>query len=220
MSPCVKCGGGCRIEGKAVCCKRCEVKVEGKTRYESMYLWNCLNPRKHPDQRVKEEFFAQDEKEFEFLLSFVKGKSLLEIGSRYGESLKRQARKLPVGSRIVSLDLGQDPYSPYVDTQSYRTKACKELSEEYEVHMLTGDSHDPGIVETVRKLSPFDFIFIDGDHSLSGVTKDWTDYGPMGKTVAFHDINGNNEMRDFWRDIPGNKKDCINSTMGIGIVFK
>lgn len=222
MQGCIRCGGGYKLTGEnRIKCSRCDFFVEGRDQWDALYQWNCLNPSKTPEQRLEEEYFSQDESEFQFLLDHVQGNSLLEIGSRYGESFRRLSEKLPIGSRVVTLDLGQDPYSPNVDTQTYRARNCERLSKMgYDVHLLTGDSHSPDIVERVRSLGPFDVVFIDGDHSIKGVTEDWNNYGPMGKIVAFHDINGFNQMRDFWRDLPGKKKDRVNSTMGIGIVFR
>jgi hypothetical protein len=60
-----------------------------------------------------------------------------------------------------------------------------------EVVPIEGDSGDGRIVELVRSYGPYDFIFIDGDHSYDAVRKYWLNYGPMvadGGIVVFHDI--------------------------------
>jgi hypothetical protein len=58
----------------------------------------------------------------------------------------------------------------------------------YAADLIWGNSADPKVIEQVRRLGPFDAIFIDADHRLPGVTADWESYGPMGRIVAFHDI--------------------------------
>jgi predicted O-methyltransferase YrrM len=59
---------------------------------------------------------------------------------------------------------------------------------------LSGDSHDSSFrarVVDVLDGQPVDFLFIDGDHTESGVTRDYLDYKSLvrpGGLIAFHDI--------------------------------
>ncbi len=44
----------------------------------------------------------------------------------------------------------------------------------------------------LAKVAPFNFIFIDADHSYDGVKSDWKNYSPMlsgDGLIAFHDTN-------------------------------
>ncbi len=115
-------------------------------------------------------------------------RSYLEIGSKHGGSMWRMGSRLKKGSRLVSVDL------PHGD-QSFKEnlpnlQACIERlkKEGYDAHLIVADSTDPETVEKVRALGPFDACFIDANHTLPYVTKDWENYGPMCRIVAFHDI--------------------------------
>lgn len=63
-----------------------------------------------------------------------------------------------------------------------------------EVILLSGDSHSVTLKQRVaQELSgkQADFIFIDGDHTVMGVTADYNDYREFvrpGGIIAFHDI--------------------------------
>lgn len=148
-------------------------------------------------------------KEFQKLLRDNACRSYLEIGCKFGGSLKDFGGSLPDGSRIVAVDL------PINNTLPFLEKSILELRKKYEVHLFLGDSTSETIVEQVRALSPFDAILIDGNHTLPYVTKDWQNYGPMGKMIAFHDIawwreTGYNpklmpiEVPQFWNNIKKN----------------
>lgn len=115
-------------------------------------------------------------------------RSYLEIGSKFGGSLERVARRLPEGSRVVAVDLpnGTRAWSESRVALGGVMSCLNALG--HETHMIWGDSTDPKIIEQVRKLGPFDAIFIDANHTMPYVEKDWSNYGPMGKIVAFHDI--------------------------------
>lgn len=57
--------------------------------------------------------------------------------------------------------------------------------------MITGDSHADEIIAMAEEHAPFDFCFIDGDHSYEGALQDWEVYGKMvrpGGLVGFHDV--------------------------------
>lgn len=112
--------------------------------------------------------------------------SFLEIGSNHGGSLWVLGQALPVGGRVVSVD---------TQIKSTLVEVASELrlTPGLEVHLLCGDSMSPGMVSKVERLGHsegmYDAIFIDADHSLFAVTKDWENYGRLArKIVAFHDI--------------------------------
>lgn len=83
------------------------------------------------------------------------------------------------------------------------------------VRVLTGDSHKAEFKKTIsdrlngRKV---DFLFIDGDHTKQGVTKDFDDYKEFvreGGIIAFHDIVKRqplqtNQVYYLWKDLRTN----------------
>lgn len=138
-----------------------------------------------------ETAMLQDMIEFNQFLELIKKESVtryLEIGSKHGGTLWRVGNILPPRSLIVSVDLPHGDGS-FKESQPH-LEACvsKLLEMGHRAYLLLGDSTDPQVIEDVRKLGPFDLVFIDANHTEPYVWKDWTNYGPMANIVAFHDI--------------------------------
>lgn len=134
-------------------------------------------------------------------------RSYLEIGSMHGGSLWRVAMALPKGSRLVSVDSMVDR----PDAKQSLLDCVAELkSIGYDARFICGDSTDKFIVDTVKLLSPFGALFIDGNHSPDYVRADWKNYGPMARIVGFHDIN----WKKTWSSARGNTPPADGSTMG------
>ena len=110
-------------------------------------------------------------------------KSYLEIGCKFGGSLWCVGRSLPAGSCIVGVDLMA------WEEQAMRLRTAASKLTGYKVTLVKGDSTNANVVRDIARLGPFDACLIDGNHSLPYVSKDWENYGPMCRLVAFHDIN-------------------------------
>lgn len=171
--------------------------------------------------------FAQNDEEFEWLLSHMDGvRSVLEVGSRFGESLYRIAKRLKPGAKILGVDLPNADDNPMDSERALRIKCAEIRQMGHTADVLFGDSHDPAIVAAVQQYGPYDFVFIDGDHTESGVRKDWENYGHLGKMVAFHDIATPAPcyVRSLWEELKTKyeTREFKSSTMylGIGVLFR
>lgn len=162
-------------------------------------------------------------------------RSLLEIGSKFGGSLDRVARGMPKGSRIVSVDLPKGTRLWHQSEPALKAEVAGLVRDGYDARIIWGDSTDKAVVEKVRALGPFDAVFIDADHRLPGVTSDWTNYGQMGRIVAFHDINWHRapewvgtriDVPEFWEGIKGDYRHeefrlCpTGKNNGIGVLWR
>jgi predicted O-methyltransferase YrrM len=123
---------------------------------------------------------------FTTLLAREGVRSYLEIGSKFGGSLASVALSLPADSRVVSVDMpsGARESQPYLQACIARLRGRG-----YDAHLILGDSTSPAIIAAAAALGPYDACFIDANHSMPYVTKDWLNYGPMARIVAFHDIS-------------------------------
>lgn len=160
----------------------------------------------------------------------------LEIGSKFGGSLWRAATSLPVGSRIVSVDLPNGTKAWKESSESL--KACvAELNQRgYRAEIVWGSSQAPDVIRKVAALGPYHAIMIDADHRMPGVTADWINYGPMSTNiVAFHDIGWKRadtwvgtriDVPEFWDSIKNDYrhqeiKTCpTGKNNGIGVLWK
>lgn len=152
--------------------------------------------------------------------------SVLEVGSRRGETLTDLAHAM-AGKRIVSIDWPNKENLGDASLGDELARSVKNLIEEgFDAYLIIGDSHHPDTLSRVTALGPYDFIFIDGDHSYKGVKKDYEFYGPLGKQIVFHDIieptKGRNkglEVWKFWKEIKGEEFIGKDSLMGLGRVW-
>lgn len=171
----------------------------------------------------------QSPKELAFLLRHIEGKrSLLEVGSSFGGTLTRMAAVMPVGSKIVSVDLDCDATPRFLNPLATLKDTCRKLAKiGANIELFVGDSHKPEVIEAVRRHGPFEVGFIDGDHSYEGVKADWENFGPMCKVVGFHDIAQVPEVNRFWNELKASGKyrtdECVSDVapcFGIGIVYR
>lgn len=116
-------------------------------------------------------------------------RSYLEIGCKFGGSVWYIANRLPIGARIVGVDL------PHGDTSFKESQAPLEhcfaqlRKRGFDAHLIIGDSTDAKVIEKVYALGPYDAAFIDANHTVTYVRQDWMNYSKIVKLIAFHDIN-------------------------------
>jgi len=172
---------------------------------------------------------SQNEKEFVPFLDVIAGAgSVLEIGSRYGQSLLRMAHVAQPGAKIVSLELPDAGWGR-PDSLPVLESVINQLAEEgYDAHLVLGDSHEDDIATTIHEMGPFDLIFIDGDHSEEGAMMDWIKYGHLGKAIGFHDVASKWGVSKVWPEIKAKHPsiEFVDYTtpedrrMGIGLIYR
>jgi predicted O-methyltransferase YrrM len=136
---------------------------------------------------------------------------IVEIGTHRGGTLYCWAQIAAEDARFLSLDLpGGDFGGGYSEAEgdSFR----RFLRGNQQLQCLRQSSHSPQTLGEVQQWlsgDSIDFLFIDGDHTYSGVRQDFEMYSPLvrpGGLVAFHDINPNpyipnTEVHVFWSEV-------------------
>lgn len=120
------------------------------------------------------------------MLKQIQPRYLCEIGGKRGGTLSLFCQIAAEDARILSID------TQYTWMQRFGFSSFAKRHQK--VACLAADSHSP---ETRNKVlrwlkgHKMDFLFIDGDHSFSGVSTDYQMYAPLvrpGGIIAFHDI--------------------------------
>lgn len=147
--------------------------------------------------------------------------TVLEIGSDFGGTLKGWMLNATPGAVFVNID------DRAVDSETWQSWAQLRGST---LHTIRGDSRDGATIAAAQQYAPYDWIFIDADHSYDFVSLDWANYQSMvrpGGIVAFHDINERNGygVSQLWREIQaqGYVTQEINAQLpslcGVGVVY-
>ncbi len=162
-------------------------------------------------------FAHQCPDELIWMLQKLEGvKSILEIGSCHGHTLLSMANATGGKGKVASIDAGHD-----IDMLRATVDGLKAGG--FDAHLFHGDSTTQEARAFAEKHGPYDFIFIDGDHSDEGARADWVRFGPLGKVVAFHDIaHPHHEVSKLWAEIKATHRteECVRSMMGIGVVYQ
>lgn len=114
--------------------------------------------------------------------------SYLEVGANTGGTFRQIGLALPPTARVVALDIGGKTSGRIVARDMLKGAALDLVKTGRDASVWFGDSRSAEVVEGIRRLSPFDCVLIDGDHSVAGVRGDFHNYAPMARIVAFHDI--------------------------------
>ena len=166
---------------------------------------------------------SQVESEFGHLLKIVAGcTSVLEIGSLFGGSAKRIAESMPEGSRMVCVDFGYEALKSEWKTLPALLWRLESIQNR-DVTLILGDSKSEKVIEEVRKLAPFDLVFIDASHDYQSVVTDWNNYSKMAKIVAFHDIASCAGVKQLWKELrkvyPRQDHFIDGDAAGIGVLW-
>jgi predicted O-methyltransferase YrrM len=109
-------------------------------------------------------------------------------------------------SKVITCDLlDMSPVEAFYQAFPPTGSGCR-------VVPTSGDSHTPEFrkrIENELGGKQVDFLFIDGDHTLDGVAKDYRDYSGLvrpGGIIAFHDILESqpfptNQVFHFWKKL-------------------
>lgn len=164
----------------------------------------------------------QDPVEFQRLLNLYCDRQptrVLEVGVDQGGTLWRWLNLAPAGAHITALDDRHRRRDEY----HYWTPSNVTLT------VIQGDSRDPDTILEVAERRPYDWVFIDADHTDAAVRADWHHYAAMtmpGAVVALHDIAPSPapeiQVDGLWRELATQHHvlEIIEpGAPGIGVVF-
>jgi predicted O-methyltransferase YrrM len=205
---------------------------------EAVLRKRCLNSAEEIARGCINHYAMQKLSELTGLFSLVmplKPSVVVEIGTARGGVLHGLCRISSDDAKIVSIDLpGGDFGGGY--TEEEQIIMGKYGRKGQSVKFLRLDSHKEDTKKKLERIlggKKIDFLFIDGDHTLEGVSMDYQMYHPLvrkGGIIAFHDILPHPtvpscQVDKFWKKVKKGRKtkefiDADDKTWGgIGVIL-
>lgn len=116
---------------------------------------------------------------------------VLEIGTAHGGTLYLLSKVVDPNALMVTID----------NCPVYRAELLRSFARGgRSIELVVGDSTLPATLERIRGFFPdgVDLLFLDGDHSSEGISRDFDLYSPLvrpGGMIVFHDIVEDNRTR-------------------------
>ncbi len=124
------------------------------------------------------------------LYKLTEPKRVLEIGCWDGGTMQVWLENATLGCSVFAVDLEHRNSDAYKDWQKPGT----------ELSIYTGSSLEPDGWEFISANGPYDWVFIDGDHSAAGVRSDWhicAKNAAPGAVILLHDIKAPEPERNY-----------------------
>lgn len=149
---------------------------------------------------------------------FMRSKVIVEVGVAYGDTTKWLCQAAKINDGFV---YGFDVWEEHgVGNMRYGQKSSKEDVEKYlkyfhncsnfKLEKVNTISDKENFENMIKELGPLDFVFIDGDHSLAGVSNDFEIVYPYlsdKAVVVFHDTLICDGSRQFAHELRTKYKD-------------
>ncbi len=153
-------------------------------------------------------------------------KDFIEIGTNHGGTFNIWSKLSDPDGLKISIDLPGGDFGSNVDLQK-RDTFLKSLGKN--VYLFHGDSHTNFMYNQLKdflKDKKVDFLFIDGDHTYSGVKLDFLMYKEFvkpGGFIAFHDIKDtefhrsvNCRVDKLWQELDFQKTEFFEPSTDFG----
>jgi predicted O-methyltransferase YrrM len=117
-------------------------------------------------------------------------KNILEIGVYKGGTIRAWTSVAAQDATIIGVDLPGGSFGGgFTEDEVVPIESLAQYGQT--IKLIAADSHKKETVKEVEKLGPFDFIFIDADHTYKGAKTDFDNYMPLlkdGGIMVLHDV--------------------------------